>query len=472
MKDLFKKLMLALGAFAFPDQPGDDLPVCIIGAGPAGLSAAAELELKGKSTVIFEKQASVGGKCQAVYEDGGFSPLGALIFTPPTYRESIKMIVGTGMASVPFVSGDKFQYNASNGGIWAKPAPPPGFNQLFMQEVGRYIAWWNKHFYLYNTAASYRHGIPDELTVTTAAWLAKNNYKVLQALFIQSMVAYGYGDYRQVPIIYMLQYLTPDVTMALLKIQQGIEVHIVDFHAVLARFASTSITGPIHLNTTITKIDRTGSHPIISYYPSSSSSVPKSKTQSCSSIILAFPPTLKSLLNAGLSLSPAEQEVFSPVGTNTFFSGAVRMSTPHSMTLGLASSHPMLPPDPSNGDPVVAVKLHSDLEIAITSSWGPYRGNVTKSEAYSRLKSTLSKFNKDPRDGGSLGKEIRDQDVLAFQENEYFAHYDERELREGFYARFEGLQGVNGTFYASGFNMFELIEYAIRAGKDVVREYF
>lgn len=42
-------------------------PVCIIGAGPAGLAAAASLELKGLKTVIFEKQAHVGGKCQAVY---------------------------------------------------------------------------------------------------------------------------------------------------------------------------------------------------------------------------------------------------------------------------------------------------------------------------------------------------------------------------------------------------------------------
>jgi hypothetical protein len=87
---------------------------------------------------------------------GGFSPLGALIFTPPTYRESIKMIVETGMASVPFISGDKYQYNATSGEIWPKSAPPPGFAPLFMQEVGRYIDWWNKNFYLHNTAASYR----------------------------------------------------------------------------------------------------------------------------------------------------------------------------------------------------------------------------------------------------------------------------------------------------------------------------
>ena len=43
-------------------------PVCIIGAGPAGLSAAYDLEAKNKSVIIFEKQAAVGGKCQAVYD--------------------------------------------------------------------------------------------------------------------------------------------------------------------------------------------------------------------------------------------------------------------------------------------------------------------------------------------------------------------------------------------------------------------
>lgn len=43
-------------------------PVCIIGAGPAGLIAASKLENKGQKVVLFEKQAEVGGKCQAIYD--------------------------------------------------------------------------------------------------------------------------------------------------------------------------------------------------------------------------------------------------------------------------------------------------------------------------------------------------------------------------------------------------------------------
>lgn len=43
-------------------------PVCIVGAGPSGLTIAHELEARSYSTVVFEKQPVVGGKCQAYYE--------------------------------------------------------------------------------------------------------------------------------------------------------------------------------------------------------------------------------------------------------------------------------------------------------------------------------------------------------------------------------------------------------------------
>ncbi|KAJ5648906.1 uncharacterized protein N7484_002629 [Penicillium longicatenatum] len=466
MKLLMKFALLALGVCVLASDA--DRPVCIVGAGPAGLSAAAELELKGYRTVTFEKQKAVGGKCQAVYENSTFSPLGALIFTPPTYRESIKLLLKTGVTSVPFVSGEKWQYNASSGSIWAKPTLPPQVTQLFMQEVRKYIGWWNKNFVLYNIAPGYPHGIPPELTVPAAEWLARNGYQTLQAAFVQSMVAYGYGDYRQVPIVYMLQYLTPSVLMTLLKVQQGSTIEIADFHRALQIFADKSIAGKIHLDTTISHIDRTGESPIITYYTSSDSTP---QTQPCAALVLAFPPTLSSLQGAGLDLSDEEQEVFTPVGTHSFYSGAVRLSTPRAMTFGAASAHPGLPPD-ATGDPVVFTKLHDDLDIAITSSWGPYRGDLTRDQAYKRLKSTLSVFNKDPRDAGGSAETVSDEDVLAFQENEYFPHFDPKQLREGYYELFEGLQGQQRTYYASGFNMFELVEYALRAGQDVAKRFF
>lgn len=44
-------------------------PVCIIGAGPAGLTVANRLEANGYNSVIFEKNSEVGGKCQGYYDE-------------------------------------------------------------------------------------------------------------------------------------------------------------------------------------------------------------------------------------------------------------------------------------------------------------------------------------------------------------------------------------------------------------------
>ncbi|KAL9623219.1 MAG: hypothetical protein Q9160_002534 [Pyrenula sp. 1 TL-2023] len=186
---------------------------------------------------------------------------------------------------------------------------------------------------------------------------------------------------------------------------------------------------------------------------------------------MAFPPSVSALEAAGLDLTEDERQVFSSVVVHSFYTGAVRIKTPNTVVLGPASSHPMLP-DAPNGDPLIAVRVHKDLDIALTSSWAPIDGNMTRDEVYSRLKTTLSKFNRDPRDKESVNVPITDDDVLMFQENDYFPHFDEHKLAMGYYKKFDMLQGKGNTYYASGFNKFELVEYAIQAGQDVARTYF
>lgn len=61
--------LLSLTVTARPQPRGEKFPVCIIGAGPSGLSAAGKLEEKGIKAMIFDKQEEVGGKCQAYYDE-------------------------------------------------------------------------------------------------------------------------------------------------------------------------------------------------------------------------------------------------------------------------------------------------------------------------------------------------------------------------------------------------------------------
>ncbi|RWQ92161.1 hypothetical protein C8Q69DRAFT_480041 [Paecilomyces variotii] len=59
MKRVSSKI-LALGSLAAVKTNHN--PGCIVGVGPAGFSAAAQLEIKGYQTVTFEKQSAVRWK--------------------------------------------------------------------------------------------------------------------------------------------------------------------------------------------------------------------------------------------------------------------------------------------------------------------------------------------------------------------------------------------------------------------------
>ena len=66
MKRPFSLIAAAAATCSFV-QAAD--PVCIVGAGPSGLTVANKLQAKGLETVIFEKDPEVGGKCQAYYDE-------------------------------------------------------------------------------------------------------------------------------------------------------------------------------------------------------------------------------------------------------------------------------------------------------------------------------------------------------------------------------------------------------------------
>ena len=63
---LLASILSAVVVLASPAT--SNLPVCFVGAGPAGLSVASRIENKGYKTVILEEQAAIGGKCHAYYE--------------------------------------------------------------------------------------------------------------------------------------------------------------------------------------------------------------------------------------------------------------------------------------------------------------------------------------------------------------------------------------------------------------------
>jgi hypothetical protein len=194
---------------------------------------------------------------------------------------------------------------------------------------------------------------------------------------------------------------------------------------------------------------------------------------------------------ANLDIDHDETKVFSPVGIIKYWSGAVRVATPygdifagflHETFFGMIDKIlggaevafgdfiPWLPK--AAGEPVAFIRVFNESDIATTWSWGKYKGHQTLAEAKTLLKEVMSKLNKDPDDPNAVPIPITDADVKNFTEWDYFPHFDQPQLDQGFYNKFNALQGHKNTYYASGLNGFETVEFAVRAGKDVVDSYF
>ncbi|KAL5590216.1 hypothetical protein FOBRF1_013773 [Fusarium oxysporum] len=118
------------------------------------------------------------------------------------------------------------------------------------------------------------------------------------------------------------------------------------------------------------------------------------KTQLCSDIIVAFPPTSQALKETGLVLSAAEKTLFAQVGVNGHFSSAVRMNKlGDNLTVSQELSNPLTPLKPE-GQPVYLTPLHPGSNIvSVYSADDPAYLSVACVKKI--LISDLSKINKD-----------------------------------------------------------------------------
>ncbi|KAF7367905.1 Amine oxidase, flavin-containing superfamily [Mycena sanguinolenta] len=385
-------------------------PTCIVGAGPAGLRAARALEDQGKDVIIFEKMSTVGGKCQAYY-DSVFHPLGALLIQNTTYVETQSVIAQTNVTYLPSGGGGPtWSYDWTNGDVVPYPSFTLEEEALLASEIAEYDAVWMAEFYPFS-GVGYTDPLPSNLTLTTDAWLENHGFQVLPVLFNLGMFVYGYGDPRDTPVLYILQLFTPSILFAFTGL--GSE-NIVDFHEVMVQYAET-ISSPIYLDTNITSIDRSGAQPLITYSVNGAAS----KTQSCSSLILAFPPTVKLLEAANLDLTAAEEDLFSSVQLTNYWSGAVAMEIPADQLWYANSSSPAVPPPPE-AQPVGFVRLFNESNVVTTWSWGAPNISYTNEQAYDLLLSTLSLVNYANPSSPADPVPITDDDVKAFRVHNYF----------------------------------------------------
>ncbi|KAH7095623.1 hypothetical protein FB567DRAFT_34976 [Paraphoma chrysanthemicola] len=445
-------------------------PVCIIGAGPAGLTAAGKLEDKGIKAVIFDSQPEVGGKCQAWYDENDlFHPLGAAFFSNATYPETLKVLNQTNVSIEPFkLAGTRemFRYNYTTGSIEANPPVAPQFYAAVSAEIPRYIQLWMQRFAPIS-ATNYKNGVPEEFTVPGATWFRNNNFTALPILLVNPVALYGYGDINIVPALYILQYFTPDILTAFVGLH---DVYYTDFHKIFVEYAKNQLCKtPIHTSAEVRCVDRSGDNPVVTYTQPSGNYLSWNK-QECASVIFAFPPSITSLERAGVDLTEEEYNTFHNVTTHQYYSSAVRLELPFGVSYIANSTSPAVPP-PNEGEPVAVLHLNEKSNVSVAWSWGPYEFQ-TEEAARKLLVESLSEINKDPRNATQKPVPLTESDVKAFRKWDYFPHFGPDALKNGAYAKLNDLQGCKKSYWASGLSGMEIVEWAIRGGQDVVETYF
>ncbi|KAF1833593.1 FAD/NAD(P)-binding domain-containing protein [Decorospora gaudefroyi] len=464
-------LALLTTVSALPHPRCEQHPVCIVGAGPAGLAAAGRLEQKGIKSVMFDRQAEVGGKCQAYYDEQGiFHPLGAAFFSNATYPDTIAILNQTDVSIEDFAltgTRDMYRFNFTNGAIDSNPSLTPQFTASVISEIPRYVTLWKERFAPYSVV-NYKNGVPEEFTVSGAEWFRRNNFTALPILLVNPLALYGYGDINIVPALYILQYFTPDILTAFIGLHS---VYYMDFHKMFVEYARNQLCNTtIHTSSEVRCVDRSGPNPVLTYTAPSGSYVSWNK-QECASVIFAFPPSLENLERIGLDMTELEYNTFHNVTTHQYYSSAVDLELPFGVSFIANSSDPSEPP-PNVGQPVALLHLSEESNVSIAWSWGPY-DYQTEEAAFELLTDSLAKINLDPRNATTtFPQPFCPDDVKAFEKWDYFPHFESDALSEGAYNKLNLLQGQKKSYYASGLSGMEIVEWAIRGGYDVVDTYF
>lgn len=145
---------------------------------------------------------------------------------------------------------------------------------------------------------------------------------------------------------------------------------------------------------------------------------------------------------------------------------------PSGVALSQELANPLAPFDPE-GQPVYIVSLHENSTIKnVYSADQPGKPN-SEENVKAHLLTDLTKLNKDPSQAQQVGESVTLEDIRGFSgQVDYFPHVGPQALRDGWYEKFNHVQGKDHTYFTSGLNSFELVEYTIRSAQDLVATYF
>lgn len=421
------------------------LPVCIVGSGLSGLTVANSLIQKGYNVKVFEKEDRVGGKVNTFRKDSHIYNMGAAILS----EYHLKTFELINSAGINYTQIDKsysggFDINSgahSKFAYYSKDAETIGLIEHY-NEIRRRL----------NVDPGYLNASP-ELFETTTNWLKANNLEGLIKFASHYLTTQGYGSVNTTPALYFVKLMDiiGDVTRPLYHIPSGIDQ--------LTNYMAKGKN--VVLNANITKINRNDYFSTIKYTAKN-----RKRSQLCSSVVLAFPPHTKDVSKIVSDLSEEEKCVLDEVKTIKYGSIASRITNlPYTGFYFSALLPPQNPPYMGDGIPMVFYNQTNEAFVSYHWIEGEYDAPPTDEESEmfeNKVKSLYQKLNPGP------GSEI----AIHTKSWTYFPHVTVESLKNGFYEKFDEIQGKKGLYYATPLLGFEIMESTISSAEYLADRFF
>lgn len=183
------------------DNSDKELSIAIIGAGPSGLMAAAELKERGyHNVIVYEASNQIGGKVKSVQHEGHTYEMGAVV-TAPDYEIVLGLAKELGIKVAP----TPLSYEISPEGhvrgmsdyVWERHGKATTIASVyqFYRLVKRYPDFFKPGF----------EGTPSNMHKTFEEYMKEQNIEAISDAYRTIMVGCGYGFAEDMPAPYWMK---------------------------------------------------------------------------------------------------------------------------------------------------------------------------------------------------------------------------------------------------------------------------
>ncbi|GAB2968119.1 thioesterase domain-containing protein [Saccharothrix stipae] len=411
--------------------------VCVVGAGPTGLTLARELHRTGHHPIVLEAADTPGGKCASIDVDGRGYDLGGHICTP-RYTALAQLASHLG---IPTEQATPTLVHDPVTRTWA----PPDLSPLTRSDGHRRYAALRAARFPDIASPGLAHSAR-ALAAPVDQWLADNRLQPLAAALGTGYTSAGYGQLRSdLPALYFVKYaeltgLVSDhpelmATAGAFTIAGG-------FGRLWQRIADT--LPDIRLTTRIHRVERGGQGVRITT---------AAGVVEADDLVLTVP--LGRLLPV-LDATSEEREIAAKVRhidyrTLVFTAEDLPRSGFYLLPERTGSSSAV-------GHCASFHHRHHDRDV--------YTGYVYGSPDHSEEKTAELLGEQTEQLGGRV------RSVTLQRRWEFMPHFGSDDLREGVLDRLEDMQGRRRTYHAGSLPAFELIECTVAYAQDLARRFF